>query len=52
MSRRYMDVEIDRIPGSGMWRGWILGRGKHGTATVRADTLAGLKALIREELSK
>jgi hypothetical protein len=43
--RVYRGGSIDRAPGSGYWRAFIVGRGWR-----MADTLAGLKSLIRDTL--
>ena len=43
-SRVYRGVTIDRVPHSGMWRALV------GGTYLKADTMAGIKQLIREAL--
>jgi hypothetical protein len=42
--RIYMGVFIDRVPHSGLWRA------RAGGTYLKADTLCGIKTLIRDSL--
>lgn len=44
--RTYRGVTIEKLHPSGMWSAFLIGYGY-----LRADTLAGLKAMIREALN-